>query len=418
MKKDFHRKVLAMPHANAVQPIQNFQRKILSNGMTIVFEKRDIPVVSVAFAVRNGGVNEAAEEKGISHFIEHMLYKGTPKRDAKKIAEEIEKNGGILNGFTGETLTAFWCKMPSKHLNVALEVLGDMVKNPLFDEKELEKERKVIFEEIKMCHDNPMRHVFDEIHKTLYEMPFGIPLIGTNETMSSLDKNKISKKFKEIYQPNNMILCVVGDADFEKIVKFAEENFVDGKGKIPKFDIKLKNELKIEKRKGIDQANLVFAFHIPLSTDKKNYAAQVLTTLMAGGMSSKLFSEIREKRNLAYAVKGDIDSSKDYAYAIVYVGTTKENVELVRKIILKEFENVARDLDEKELGEIKEQMIGNYQISMEDSQSQMVNLLLSEIDGDAENFYEFEKNISEVKLEDVKDLAKIESYSFFVLEPE
>jgi len=108
-----------------------FYRKVLKNGMIILFEKRNVPVVSVAFAVRNGGINESLDEKGISHFIEHMLYKGTPTRNAKQIAEEIEKNGGQLNGFTDETITAFWCKMPSKHLDIALGVLSDMIKNPL-----------------------------------------------------------------------------------------------------------------------------------------------------------------------------------------------------------------------------------------------------------------------------------------------
>ncbi|GAH77972.1 unnamed protein product, partial [marine sediment metagenome] len=143
-------------------------------------------MVSVAFAVRNGGINESKKEKGISHFIEHMLYKGTPTRNTKKIAEEIEKNGGELNGFTDEAVTAYWCKMPSKHLDVALDVLTDMVKNPLFDQKELEKERKVIFEEIKMRKDNPMVYVFDKIQSYLYEEPFGTPLIGTFETMNSI----------------------------------------------------------------------------------------------------------------------------------------------------------------------------------------------------------------------------------------
>src|SRR3989338_3964917 len=149
------------------------QRKILKNGMTVVLEKRNIPVVSVAFAVRQGGINENSDEKGISHFIEHMLYKGTPTRNAKKISEEIEKNGGVLNGFTDEMVTAYWCKMPSKHLNIALNVLGDMVKNPLFDEKEFEKERKVIFEEIKMRKDNPGIHALDKIQELLYEKPLG-----------------------------------------------------------------------------------------------------------------------------------------------------------------------------------------------------------------------------------------------------
>ena len=396
----------------------NFFRKVLKNGLTVIFEKRDLPVVSVAFAVRNGGINESASEKGISHFIEHMLYKGTPTRNAKKIAEEIEKNGGDLNGFTDEEITAYWCKMPSKHLSVALEVLSDMVKNPLFDKKELEKERKVIFEEIKMRKDTPRIYVNDEIQSYLYEMPFGNSLIGTEKTMNLIDRKKLSEKFKEIYQPNNMILCIVGDAEFEDLLTFAEKSFKDIKGKVPQLKVKLKNKSKIEKRKGIDQASLIFAHHVPISKDKKSYAAVVLNTLMAGGMSSRLFSEIREKRNLAYSVKGDVNINKDFAYNSIYVGTTKENVGKVKNLILKEFGKVANTLDEKELKQIKEQLIGNYQISMEDSQMQMVYLLLSEIHGNAKDFYDFEKNIAAVKLEDVKKLAKIKKYSFFALVPE
>jgi predicted Zn-dependent peptidase len=400
---------------------KNFKRKVLDNGFTIIFEKRDIPVVSCALAVRQGGIHESKEEKGISHFIEHMLYKGTPTRNAFQIAEEIEKNGGELNGFTSEEVTAFWCKMPSQYIERGLDVLTDMVKNPLFSEEELEKERKVIFEEIKMRKDNPRVYVFDKIHGALYEEPFGIDLIGTYETMNGIDRKKIIKKFKEIYTPENMVLCVVGDYDFDKLVKFVENNFGKEKGKISTFEIKKKNEIKIEKRKGIDQANLVFAFHIPLSEDSKSHAAEVLITLMSGGMSSRLFSEIREKRNLAYGLKGEANISKDYSYAIIYVGTTKENVEIVKKIILEEFRKASKDIDEKELNQVKKQLLGNYQISMEDSQIQMTNLLLHEIEGDASKFYEFQKNISQVKLEDVKELAsevQEGNYSFFALIPE
>jgi predicted Zn-dependent peptidase len=395
-----------------------FYRKILNNGMTVIFEKRELPVVAVAFAVRNGGINETISEKGISHFIEHMLYKGTPKRDAKKIAEEIEKRGGELNGFTDEAITAYWCKMPSKHLSIALDVLSDMIKNPLFNEKEMEKERKVIFEEIKMRKDSPHIYVLDYIQRELYNGTLGKNLIGTYETMSKIDKKKLLERFKQIYQPNNMILGIVGDADFEEIVKFAENNFGKTKGKVPEIGFSEKNTIKTEERKGIDQANLVFAYHVPLSTDKKCYAAEVLGTLMAGGMSSRLFSEIREKRNLAYSVKGDLSINKFFAYNSVYVGTTKQNVELVKKIILEEFKKVAEELTEKELNQTKEQLIGNYHISMEDSQMQLIGLLLYEIDGNAKKFYEFEKNIQEVKLEDVKKLAKLKDYSFLALVPE
>jgi len=395
-----------------------FYRKILNNGMTIIFEKRELPVVAVAFAVRNGGINEAISEKGISHFIEHMLYKGTPTRNAKKIAEEIEKRGGELNGFTDEAITAYWCKIPSKHLNIALEVLADMVKNPLFDQKELEKERKVIFEEIKMRKDNPHIYVLDNIQRELYSGTLGANLIGTYETMKKIDRKKIVDKFRQIYRPNNVILGIVGDANFEDIVRFAKENFGKTKGKVPKIKFSEKNATKIEKRKGIDQANLIFAYHVPLSTNKKCYAAEVLGTLMAGGMSSRLFSEIREKRNLAYSVKGDSSITRFFAYNSVYVGTTKQNVEIVKKIMLEEFKKVAESLTEKELNQVKEQLIGNYHISMEDSQMQLINLLLHEIDGNAKEFYDFEKNVSEVRLKDVKELAKLKKYSFLALIPE
>jgi predicted Zn-dependent peptidase len=395
-----------------------FYRKVLDNGMIILFEKRNVPIVSVAIAARCGAINEEESEKGISHFIEHMLYKGTKKRSAKQIAEEIENKGGEMNGFTDNLITAYWCKIPSKHLNVALEVLTDIVKNSIFNTKELKKEKKVIFEEIKMRKDNPHVYVFDKIHSFLYKKPFGIPIIGTYETIGALTREKILSRFKEVYSPNNLILAAVGNAEFSDIVKFAEENFKGKKGEVKQIKPALKNEIKTEKRKGIDQVNLIFAYHVPIFGNKKSYAAFVLNTLMAGGMSSRLFSEIREKRNLAYAVKGDSEITKDYAYNVVYIGTTKEKTDEVKKIILDEFEKVSKKLTERELEMVKEQVIGNYQIFMEDSQIQLVNLLAYEIDGDAKKFYEFEKNIRAVRLEDVKSLAKIKKYSLFVLMPE
>ena len=395
-----------------------FYRKVLDNGMIILFEKRNVPIVSVAIAARCGAINEEESEKGISHFIEHMLYKGTKKRSAKQIAEEIENKGGEMNGFTDNLITAYWCKIPSKHLNVALEVLTDIVKNSIFNTKELKKEKKVIFEEIKMRKDNPHVYVFDKIHSFLYKKPFGIPIIGTYETIGALTREKILSRFKEVYSPNNLILAAVGNAEFSDIVKFAEENFKGKKGEVKQIKPALKNEIKTEKRKGIDQVNLIFAYHVPIFGNKKSYAAFVLNTLMAGGMSSRLFSEIREKRNLAYAVKGDSEITKDYAYNVVYIGTTKEKTDEVKKIILDEFEKVSKKLTERELEMVKEQVIGNYQIFMEDSQIQLVNLLAYEIDGDAKKFYEFEKKIRAVRLEDVKSLAKIKKYSLFVLMPE
>jgi predicted Zn-dependent peptidase len=400
---------------------ERFRKKVLPNGFTILFEKRDVPVVSVSLSLRGGGMNEKLNEKGISHYIEHMLYKGTKNRAAKQIAEEIEKNGGELNGFTAESVTSFWCKMPSRHLDVALNVLSDMVKNPLFDSVEMEKERKVIFEEIKMRKDSPRHYVLDKVQSLLYTGSLGLDLIGTEKTMNSITRKDLVKKFKELYTPNNLILTVVGECDFDYLVNWSKKNFGSKiNKKIPERKFGMKNESVIETRGGIDQANVVFAYHSPLANDKEAYAEEVLITLMAGGISSRLFQEIREKRNLVYSIHGSIDSDRRYAHTVIYAGTKKENVEKVKNLLLDEFKKVSKNLTQKELDEIKDQLIGNHQISMEDSQSQMVHLLIHELDGDASEFYDFEEKISQVKLSEVKKLAaKVRpgNYSFFALVP-
>jgi len=398
---------------------KKFYRKVLKNGMTLIFEKRDIPVISVAFAVRYGGINEEVNERGIAHFIEHLLYKGTKNRTHKEISEAIEKNGGIMNGFTEETITAFWCKMPSDKLKIALEVLGDMIQNPLFDEKEINKERKVIFEEMKIYHDTPRHYVFDKIQSMLYADPLGTPLIGTEKTLNSITRKKIIEKFNSIYSPRNLILCVVGDANLKELLSFVNKNFPSQKKGIiaKKMPIIKQNKIKIESREGIDQANLILAFHAPLSKDKKVYAAKVLMNIMANGLSSRLFHEIREKRNLAYSVAGDIVCNKHFSYCYVYAGVLKKNIEKVKKIILREFQKISNSLTAEELAKSKEQLIGNYKIASESSDNQMVQLLLSEVDDGVKDFYEFEKKIKAVKLKDVKNIAKIKKYSFFALVP-
>ena len=341
-----------------------FKKRVLKNGLTILFEKRNLPVASIAVAVRAGGINETLEEKGIFHFIEHMLYKGTKKRDSKKIAEDIEKNGGILNGFTSENVTAYLCKVPDKKIDIALDVLGDMIENSVFNIKDIEKEKQVIFEEIKMHKDTPQRYVIDEVHKCLYKNPFGTDIIGTFESVGRLNRKKLISVFNSVYSPKNLVLVVVGNVDFEKIVRFAEKTFKNKNGRLGIQKIQMQNCYKIEKRKGIDQANMVFAYHVPLFWEKNSYASKILNTLMAEGASSRLFNEIREKRNLVYAIVGDTEITDKFAYTFIYAGTKKENVEKVKKLIIEEFEKVAKQLTDKELKQIKEQIIGNYRLSM------------------------------------------------------
>jgi len=272
-----------------------------------------------------------------------------------------------------------------------------------------------------MRKDSPRHYVLDKIRSMLYGGTLELDIIGTEETMNSITREKILKRFEEVYCPSNLVLTVVGDCDFDYVVNWAEENFENRNGVVPEYEVPEKNEISEEMRKGIDQANMVFAVHAPLVNDPKVYAAEVLATYMAGGMSSKLFSEIREKRNLVYSIHGDLDADKKYSYILIYAGAEPQNVPEIKKVILEEFEKASKELTEEALVEIKEQLIGNHQISMEDSQGQMVQLLINELDTKAEDFYEYEKFISDVKLEDVKELAskvKEGSYSFFALIPE
>jgi len=402
---------------------ENFIKKKLKNGMTLLFEKRELPVVSLAFAVKYGGVNESLEEKGIAHFIEHMLFKGTENRTHSQIVEELEGVGGDINGFTDENITAYFAKLPSEHLKKGLDVLSDAVKNPLFDKDELEKERNVIFEEMKMIKDNPIHYSIDQIQNLLYTGSFSERLIGDEKTLNSFNRDKLVNKFREIYKSNNMVLCVVGNAELEDVERFANESFSNSENTevdVPEQKFGRKNESKKETRKGIDQTNILFCYHVPFAGEKKSYAARALIAFMAEGMSSRLFEEIREKRNLAYAVKGGSEFGKEFAHSFVYVGTTKENVEKVKEIILEEYKNVFENFSEKELDKIKERLIGNFKISTEDSSHQMIHLLYSEVGSDASDFYDFEKNVSEVSLDEIKEIAKnaYDKHSFFVLEPE
>ncbi|GIU68504.1 MAG: peptidase M16 [Candidatus Pacearchaeota archaeon] len=394
--------------------------KKLSNGLKIIFEKRNLPIVSFAIAVKRGGIHETSSERGISHLIEHMLYKGTKKRNSKQIAEEIEKRGGILNGFTDETLTAYWCKLQNKHLEIAFDILSDMIKNPLFDKIELEKEKKVIIEEIKMYKNDPMSYVNLKIQECLYKKPFSIPLIGTEKILKDITREKLIKEHQNSYQPRNMFLCVVGGADFNEIVRLAKKYFLieNKKTRIKKYIPIIKNTEEKEKRKDLDQAHLILGYHTKKLQEKGSYASYILSYLMAGGISSRLFQEIREKRNLAYAITHHTELRKDYAYSTIYAGIKKNSIEEVKKLILDEFEKISKDLGEEEFNKIKEQVIGNNYILKEDSLSRMIEILYDEANDNLKK-ENFEENIRKIKIDDVKNLAKsvLKKHSLFVLSP-
>ncbi len=396
----------------------NFKRKKLQNGITVLFEERELPLVSLSIANDFGASHEPSEIKGIAHFIEHLVFTGSEKRSHEDMSREIEKKGGILNAFTAHDVTAFWCKLPAEHIETGLDILSDLLNNPTFDKTKFEKEKKVVIEEIKMYHDMPQRHVFEQIEKNLYKEPFGEGIIGSPETITKMDRDHVANYFAEKYSPENFVVTLVGKADFEKVCEYLEKEFKPKNKSSDHIPIKIQNKETVEERAGIDQAHFVFAMHAPLDDAKKMYALEVLNAYLADGMSSKLFLTIREEKGLAYSVSGSITKEKNYAYYSIYAGTTKEALPEVKKLILEGFKQVTEKMSDKDLQEAKEQVIGLRRVSEEQSSFTMNELMFAEITGEgAESFYDFEKNISAVTLKDVQELANIEKYSTAAIVP-
>jgi predicted Zn-dependent peptidase len=396
-----------------------FHRKILKNGMTLIFEKRELPVLSIALATRCGSGSEKLSEKGISHFIEHMLFKGTKKRTSEEIHKEIEDKGADHNAFTSKEITAAWMKIPSKYLEFSIEILSDLFFNSVFEKSEVEKERGAILEEIKMYHDDPLRHVLINLEEKMYKGAFGVTGLGTSESVKKLKQEDLVKRYKETFFTGNFILSVVGDADFNELIKLCEKYFKKGTGKQTKISVNKRFIDKTEKRSSLKQAHVAFGVHFPNSKSKNRYDARVFHSIFSEGASSKIYKEIREKRGLAYAVVGMLDQAKYYGEEIIYVGTMPEKLNEIKKIISEEFYKMAY-IKDNEVECAKKRLIDSKIIEREDSRNTMMELLFEELSGNSGNFYDFEKNISKVTLKGVRSLSKKtkKEFCFFSLVPE
>jgi predicted Zn-dependent peptidase len=398
----------------------NFQKRKLSNGMTVLFEKRELPIAALSITNTFGGSHEDSKIKGVAHFIEHLLFTGTKTRTHEDISREIEKKGGILNAFTAQDVTSFWFKLPSEHIISGLNILTDMLTNAAFKSDKFEKEKKVILEEIKMYHDDPRQHVYEKIEENLYNKPFGDGIIGSEETVSNLSRDFVSKLFKQKYSPENYIITIVGNANLNEICDYLEKNFSKGEVELKSLPIQLrKNIHTTEERPGIDQAHFVFATHSPPGNSQKMFTLEVLDAFLANGMSSKLFLTIREERGLAYNIRSSINTEQNYSYYSIYVGTTKQAVSQVKDLIIDGFKQIdsMTDLD---LKEAKQRIIGLQKVVSEESSGVMNALLFTHlITGNAENYYTREGNINKVTLEEVKAMAieLIKDYSTAAIVP-
>jgi len=400
----------------------NFFRQILPNGMTVIFEKRKLPLIAINAAVRFGSGNETAKIKGIAHFIEHGVFKGTKKRTRQQISDEIEKRGGVINAYTDEEITTFWAKLISKNFETGIDVISDMLMNPLFSKKDMDMERKVILEEIKMHHDNPKIYIVDKLKEQLFVQPFGFSGLGTEKIIKKITRATLLRYHNIYYSPSNIIVSIVGDADVDKIWNMSKKGFLKshvqrqidksgisaGKGAFGKIT---------EARKGIDQTHIALGFHVPSKKDNLRYAVEVFNTIFGAGMSSRLWQEVREKKGLAYDISSWVDQGKDFGYCFVLAGILKGKQEIAKNIILEEI-NKMKNVSEKELAQVKEQLIGLREMENERSERVSDNLLREQLIGDAREYYKYNEKISAVTLEDIKKIADVKDYAFVALIPE
>lgn len=345
------------------------------NKLRIVLEK--IPAVrsvTIGIWVLAGSRNETTENNGISHFLEHMFFKGTKTRSAQEIAEAFDSIGGQVNAFTSKEYTCFYTKVLDTHKEYAFEILTDMFFNSVFDEEEMEREKKVVFEEIKMYEDTPDDIVHDLLATASFgDHSLGYPILGTKEHLSSFTKATIDDYMNERYTPENIVISVAGNIDdaFIHVIEDQFTQFESNRERV-KTEEPLFLSNTIERSKEIEQAHLCLGYKGLRLGDEDTYSLVIMNNVLGGSMSSRLFQEVREKEGLAYAVFSYHSSFLDNGLLTIYAGTGIEQLPLLQEIIAKTVDLFVTDgLSDKELNNSKEQLKGNLMLSLESTNSRM-----------------------------------------------
>ncbi len=386
----------------------------LDNGLRVVtHEMPHMESVSIGFWVGTGSRYETEKENGVSHFLEHILFKGSKSRTGRQISEEIEGRGGVLNAFTGEEYTCFYFKVPSIHFEKAFEILSDMFLNPAFDETEINKEKEVVYEEINMYLDQPSQHVHELFNHLLWpNQPLGQMILGTPKTLSNLSPNDIAQYKEKTYVPNQTVVAVAGKVTHAEVMNATSQWFPQN-GNQPKmnFDPSHENQSKPESlfnEKKTEQFHLCVGVRGYERNHPKRYAQRLLSIALGENMSSRLFQEIREERGLAYDVNSSVSRFYDTGFFNVSAGLEKKKLKEALVVILKEMGKIKADkMGEDELGRAKEYFIGQFMLSLEKTMNNMLwvgeNLLCGDEIPERE---EIIKNIKSVTAEDIQEVAQ------------
>lgn len=412
-----------------VKEIDFVEKTILDNGLKVVTEQiESVKSVSVGIWVKTGSRNETDQQAGITHFLEHMLFKGTETRSSYDIAMSMESVGGYLNAFTSSEYTCYYSRCLNTQFGKAMDVLSDMVLHPSFPQDEIEKEKKVVIEEMKMYRDSPDDYLFEEFSNKLFEgHPLGRPIIGFEETVSAFERQDLYDYMEERYQPWNILVAVAGNIDHEEAVSLVADYFGDLKArgedqvikKLPDYQVG-----NLNLTKDIEQTHLILGRRgLDYDHDDK-YRLLIANTVLGGGMSSRLHQNVREKYGYCYSINTFNQSYTDTGVYGVYVGTDKDYVKHVRTLIEKELEKLQQEpISGKELSEAKAQLKGKLMLSLESMSNRMSRLAKSELYFDRfVTLDELVENIDSVEADQIQNFAgdffNKEMFSEAILQPD
>lgn len=384
----------------------------LDNGIKIVAERIDtVKSVSIGMFVRSGVLYEEENLQGVSHLIEHMMFKGTINRTARQIASEFDRIGGFLNAYTSKDYCCYYARVVMDKLEIAVDILSDMIKNSQFDELELERERKVILEEIKMYEDTPDELIHELLAQNIWKKSkLGNPILGTVETVGKMKRSDILDYFHSQYVTNNLLVCVAGNFEPDELKRIVIEKLSGMRDSCFKACDDYHETLSHSSIyiKNIEQAHLIMGCEGLAYADKRKYALGILNAAFGGGMSSRLFQEIREKRGMAYTVYSYHTSFKNTGLFGIYAGTSMQHLPEVLRLFHEEIEKVAQSgLSESEIENTKEQLKGSTMLSLESTTNRMNRLTTDflydyKLTTPEESFAPY----LEVTQEDIKQVAK------------
>jgi predicted Zn-dependent peptidase len=394
------------------QKLHDIERTVLPNGLRVITERMPrVRSVSVGVWIGTGSREEAVHQSGISHFIEHMVFKGTKNRSAEQIARSVDSIGGGLDAFTSKELVSYNVKVLDDHLPQAFDIVADLVRNPLFEKADIEKEKGVILEELKMEIDNP-EYLIHEIFSSNFWKghALGRPILGTRQTIRGFDQDKVERYYQRFYTPKNILVTAAGHLTHKRMLQLVEDHFSDLKtGAVPPAagPPTPHAPLVFRNKTSLEQVHVYMGVPSIAMPHRERFACYILNAILGGGMSSRLFQNIREKQGLAYTVYSELSMYRDAGCMLIYAGTSPRTAGRVVDSVVQELgAMVEHRVTPEELRRAKDHLKGSFVLGLESTSSRMGNLVRQELY--FQRFFsinEMLNSVERVTAEEVQNLA-------------